>query len=1091
MTARGKPTLCQSRVIFGQAGGGISPAIGVTSRPPAISKPSGHTLCRDYAGFPGGKIHGSGSVTTLLGLDLEVSACENFVENDNPGMFPRRPVQPVVRSSVLLLAMLFLGRESSWSMPMVSDYVIHVWRAENGLPQDSVTSVLQTHQGYIWIGTYGALARFDGAHFTVFDTGNTPSLLNSRVTSLFEARNGTLWIGHEDGAVTHYRSGQFETGEFEDRWTDKGIYHIGEDGVGDIWLASRDCELSRLRDGRTCHVPAEKNREWGSIATSPNGIWIANDDMVFALRHGELTRMDLGSQSLEHIRGICPGLAGGFWVANNGSLQEWKGTNCVRDLGAMPWGLNPLTVMFETRAGTVVAGTFNQGLYLVSGRGKALHFCRTNGLPSDWVTSAIEDREGDLWVGTRAGLVMLHATGITVAAPPDKYDGCPVLSVAIGKEGQLWAATEGDGIYRLEDGQWTHFGKKSGLSNAFVWSVSLDASGRLWAGTWGGGVFVLNGNVFRRPPGLNFSLPALAVYHEPDGDTWVGTSEGLLRYHNDRAEWVVRRQQWSSPDVRCMVRGGNGALWFGMFGGGLGCLKDGKVRQFRKADGLPSDFVQCLRWGDSGSLWIGTFGGGLVRLKNGRFATINRRQGLPGNDIGDIEDDGRGFFWISCNRGIVRVSRAGLNACADGLMRGIHCQLLTENEGVPTMGCSGGLQPSGCKTPDGRLLFPSSEGIVTIDPGLIQTNWLRPPVFIEKVLVDNHTMRWNSGAAPLRIPPGQHRLEVRYAALSYSAPDRVFYKYRLDGMDKKWVCAGSRHTAQYNYLPLGKYVFHVIACNNDGVWNQTGAKMSFVVLPYFWQTLWFRVLAGAAALFAAGGIVWLDAQRRLQHKLKRLEQQRAVEQERARIAHDIHDDLGTYLTRITMLSDPARSGSGNGSQAAASLQCIHKTATELTEAMSETVWAVNPHHDTLDSLVNYLQKFAQEFLEHAGIRCRLDVPFQLPAWSLSAETRHNLFLAFKEALNNVVKHAGATETHIGLALESAGFMLVIRDNGRGIAKAGSSEGVGKNPAGFKSGNGLKNMQRRMEKIGGQCEIRTVPPCGTSVEFKVPVRTSGG
>jgi signal transduction histidine kinase len=305
-------------------------------------------------------------------------------------------------------------------------------------------------------------------------------------------------------------------------------------------------------------------------------------------------------------------------------------------------------------------------------------------------------------------------------------------------------------------------------------------------------------------------------------------------------------------------------------------------------------------------------------------------------------------------------------------------------------------------------------------------------------------------------------------------------------LDRDWIQAGTRRTADYNYIPHGKYVFQVVACNNDAVWNEAGAQIAFTVPPFFWQTPWFRILAVATVLVAVGGIAWLDARRRLQRKLEHIERQRAVEQERVRIAHDIHDDLGAHLTRITMLSDPVRGGSGNGPQAAASLRYIHETAGELTQAMAETVWAVNPHHDTLDSLVNYLQKFAQDFLEHADIRCRLDVPFQLPAWALSAETRHSLFLAFKETLNNIVKHAGASEVHICLTLEPAGFLLVVKDNGRGFADetaAGAND-----PAQFIRGNGLRNIRRRMAGIGGRCEIRSAPRQGTKVQFRVPVQT---
>jgi signal transduction histidine kinase len=327
-------------------------------------------------------------------------------------------------------------------------------------------------------------------------------------------------------------------------------------------------------------------------------------------------------------------------------------------------------------------------------------------------------------------------------------------------------------------------------------------------------------------------------------------------------------------------------------------------------------------------------------------------------------------------------------------------------------------------------------------------------------------------------------LEFRYTGLSFTAPEKVRFRFRLAGVDRDWVEAGTQRAAVYQYLPPGEYVFQVTACNNDGVWNPAGARVAFVVEPFVWQTWWFRMAAAAvgAAGIAAG--VAAVARARLRRKLERLERQQALERERARIAKDMHDELGASLTRITLLSQTARAELEDPQAVAEGLDRIYTTARELTRALDEIVWAVNPHHDTLDSLATYLGRFAQEFLAAARVRCRLDVPVHLPAWPLTAEVRHNLFLAFKEALHNAVKHSGASEVRVVLETDADGFVLRVEDDGCGftLPTAGWAEAESSSAR----GNGLRNMHQRLRDIRGRCEIESMPGQGTRVRFRVPV-----
>jgi signal transduction histidine kinase len=308
-------------------------------------------------------------------------------------------------------------------------------------------------------------------------------------------------------------------------------------------------------------------------------------------------------------------------------------------------------------------------------------------------------------------------------------------------------------------------------------------------------------------------------------------------------------------------------------------------------------------------------------------------------------------------------------------------------------------------------------------------------------------------------------------------------------LEKDWVDAGAKRVANYSFLPPGDYTFRVIACNNDGIWNETGVSLPFTLLPHFWQTWWFRVLGGVLTAVAAGGTVWFDTRRRMRRKLERIERQRMIEQERARIAHDIHDDLGSQLTRITMLSESARSVVDDPKQAASDLNQIYDTAREATKAMDEIVWAVNPKHDTLESLASYLEKFALDFLGAAGIRCRLDMPLQSPVWQLTSDARHNLFLAYKEALNNVVKHSSSSEVRISLALEASAFELDIADNGCGFDPQNLNAKTTNDTGRLAAGHGLASMSQRLREIGGNCKIISAPGKGTKVKFQVALKAS--
>ncbi len=959
-----------------------------------------------------------------------------------------------------------------------------------------MTALVQAQNGYLWLGTYHGLARFDGARFVVFDSSNEPGLPNGLITSLYEDAAGTLWIGHETGHLTRCVDGRFQPVQLGAGWPGGTIVSIGADEREDLWIVNDSGLLFRPRDGVSQPSPggvtAPSRR--GALARASDGhLLLVANDRVARLEKGVLEPFQLvPGLTNPPCRRVASAANGALWVLAEGRLRKWSDGRWLDEVTGVPTGDDAISVLFETRAGALLVGTIRDGLFVARAGAETRRFCRANRLSHDWVRALCEDHEGNIWIGTGSGLDCLKPRKVRMLNPPDGWRGCAVTSLSVDPRGNAWIGTEGAGLYRLADGQWRVFQPSGGPTNSFVWSVLETRAGQVYAGTWGGGLLRARGDVLERAPEFSgITAPVVALYEDHHGTVWIGTTTGLLRYTAGRVEWVAGKDRLALPDVRAITESADGSLWLGMSGGGLGRLHDGELQQFRKGDGLGSDFIVALLADADGALWIGSSDNGLIRLKNGKFSRIGKAQGLPNLILCHLVDDQQGQIWISAHGGILRARKDDLNACADGFIPQVRFLAYAQAEGLATTACSGGFQPGACLAADGRLWFPTARGLALVDPAEAGTNAVAPPVVIEELLVDGRTVdrpvtpsvaEWAKG---LEIPPGRQRFEVRYTGLSFVAPNKVRFRHRLRGLEAGWIEAGAARSVQYSYLRPGAYTFEVTACNNDGVWSATPASLAFTVRPLVWQTWWFQTGSFLAGAGVVGALLVGISRSRVRRRLESLERQRLLERERTRIARDIHDDLGASLTRITMLSQGVRAGVEPGSPAAADLDRIYGTARELTRAMDEIVWAVNPQHDTLDSLVTYLGRFAQQFLSAAGIRCRLDVPMNLPVWALSSETRHHVFLAFKEALNNIVKHAQATEARLSLEVAPEGILLTLADNGRGFAPHSGESISSPDTSRVAGGNGLANMRRRMEAIGGACAWDTAPGEGTRVRLELP------
>lgn len=984
-----------------------------------------------------------------------------------------------------------------------NEFALETWTTEHGMPQNSVTALLQTRAGYIWASTYNGIAQFDGDRFKVFDSSDTEGLSNSRITSLYEDEHGDIWIGHDTGDLTRYSGAGFQSVQILGKWFVGTLSGINADAEGDLWMQNIRGEAQRIRDGLVLKPPPEM-AEYPSLvpqllADDQKRLLTVRNGYVATIAPTGIRRVDFpASQARPYFDCATPARNGGLWVTGEGRVRRWGGASWEQDIGAYPWGDAFVMTMMESSAGHLLVGTLDRGLFIYTQALGWMSLNRTNGLPQDWVRCLTEDREHNLWIGTSGGLVVLRPRSVVMHNPPDGWQGRPVLAITQAKDGAVWAATEGAGLYRLKDNEWTNFGVESGLSNSFVWSVIEDSQSNIWAGTWGGGLFRREGGQFVRQFDLEERGEAVtALLESPAGTLWIGTSLGLLRWSSNKLERFAQLGGAMAGDVRTLAIGSGGQVWIGTQGAGIGRFRDGQFRLTRETDGLPRDFILSLCEDADRTLWIGTLDRGIFRYQGGRYATINTDRGLPNNVIGAIVDDGQGYLWFNTQKGVVRASKKDLNDCADGLISTLPTLVFGKGDGLTTLAGSSGFSPSGFRAPDGRIWLPTARGIAVINPASIHTNSLPPSVRIEEVLVDGQhadivteNQRDRAGRKSrqpdrsVKLQPGRRQLDILFTGISFTSPERVRFKYRLDGLDTDWADGGARRRVTYPFLPPGAYTFRVNACNSDGIWNESEDAVNIIVLPYAWQTWWFKTLLVAAGIAAVGCGFYLESRRRLRRKLDRIARERALERERSRIAQDIHDDLGASLTRIGMLSESATEDLMDPPRAAASLNQIYSTARDLTRAMDEIVWAVNPRHDTLDSLTNYIARFAHDFLSTAHIRCRLDAPMYVPDLTVRSEIRHNLFLAFKETLNNVVKHSGASETRVTLELLPGGFNLVVADNGGGF-EPGKSSTVPANGR-VVTGYGIPGIRTRLAQIGGKISIDTQLDQGTRVQLFVPL-----
>ena len=1004
------------------------------------------------------------------------------------------------------------------------------WRTDSGLPQNTVHSILQTRDGYLWLGTDGGLVRFDGIDFVTFDAENTSPFKSDTVYDLLQDESGALWISTAAGLV-RYQDGSFAAYVAAQGLPADAVWFTHEDrrhrlwaitSAGPAWFNGKSFVAV---SGAQSAGPLQRH----ALAEDAHGtLWLGGSSGVLAL-DTTLATPRLGLHLLPGIPVETVELdrEGGVWIGTSEGLQRYARGGLAPILH-LP-GKTEVTALYPDGEDGIWVGTATGMLHL-AGNGERLPLQASDlAIAGARVDGLYQDRERVLWIATERGVFRLEADRLQSFAPGSPLAVNRVLSMLEDREGNLWLGTDSGGLHVLRDQKFTTYTTADGLSGNFARCVFQSSAGELWIGTDGAGLNRRTSTGFAHystAEGLSSNV-ILSLAGGAEGDLWIGTPNGLNLLHQGRMKRFTSADGLPDDFIRSLYTDHDGSLWIGTRHG-LAHLAGGKFTTFSSMDGLGSDFIGAILRSPSasgplsGPLWIGT-SAGLSRLQNDAFTNATVQQGLSDNTVTAIDQDtqgtlwlgtnGRGLnrlsekaairafpsssqglpgtiygvledaagrLWLSAKTGIFRVSIAALNGYASGAAHAIAVDAYGTADGMNIRECSGGGHPAAWKLADGSLWFATLDGVSFIDPAHAPENRVPPPVEIEKVLVDDQV---RSLDGELTIKPGANRLEFQYAGLSYVAPQKVEYRYQLEGFDRGWIEAGTRRAAFYTNLPPGSYHFRVLAANNDGVWNTTGASFGLRLMPHYYQTWWFYS-ALALALMVLGYLVY-------RWRVLAVEAQwGAVLRERGRLAREIHDTLAQGFVGISVqLELVARLLAG--SREAAPKSTIEPVFEQLDQARAlvraslaearTSIWDLRSGSagapDQPEDLPSRLSRSCTRLAGGSSAKVYLQVKGTYRP--VSPRIEEELLRIGQEAVANAVRHAAASRIDVQLVYESARVSLRVEDDGRGFTPATGTNG----PEGH---YGIRGMQERAGEIDAALSLESAVGGGTRVSVEAPL-----
>lgn len=1010
---------------------------------------------------------------------------------------------PILRwglaAGLLLLPVALAHAESR-----LSDYTVTRWTVENGLPNNSITCLLQTRDGYLWIGTAKGLVRFDGQVFQPIGLSADGARQALEITALFEDTSDQLWIGtHQDG-LWRLASGTITQVNEGNGFDCPAVTCIAGDSIGDLWVGTTN-GIDWFRGTNRLHVTTAQGLPSANISSirvsGPAAVWITTRDGMCQFTNGVLSPLELQTDSAgrnPEMIGMFNDPHGNLWAFGDTYLVNLNDGTRFNYFRSGDTTSLRIWSSCEGRDGQLWIGTSGQGLFsFADGRFRPLSL-REASLGSD-IQSILEDSSGNLWLGTfSSGLVLLQPQRVQTldisSGLPSQRANC----IAASPDGRIWAGFINEGLFLKQNEHFERCKVLDGLDSIdLITSLAPSPDGEIWIATMGLGLTQFKESVTTRlttGDGLSDD-EILAVAAQPDGTIWEGDADGSInRIANGRIQRFGQKSGLSGSPITCILAGPSRTILAGAENGWLGRLSNRSFTSLDPANALAGVPIRALYQDAAGRLWIGTQGKGLAVLADGRMVVWDDDHGFPDNEVDGILSDDSGRLWFQTRLGIHVLSPA---AGAFRSARAPPLQTVKRFERSSLAVAQHGW-PQAVKGSDGRLWFAGPNGICVLDPHDFLSTAPPLDVELENILIDGQPLAGQNlfnvanlfnPSHPLRLPANLRSLEIDFATPCLVSPDQVQFEHRLDNLDKDWVDSGPDRRVRYNGLPVGLYKFHVRARNLDGAWGPENSELTFILPPPFWRSP--LVISGELLLVVAivAAAARLLFHRRLRLKLARISHQEAMERERVRIARDMHDEIGSRLTRISYVSELALQDAQDGSASRQSVLSISTAVRDLLKSLDEIVWAVNPQNDTLENLATYLGHFATEYLHATAVECKINIPTSLPPLPLTAEIRHNVFLAFEEAFSNALRHSGATCLSVDISCLDNVLEIHIEDNGKGFCSP-SDPPPGPNPAPVerrRKGNGLANMRQRLASLGGAAKIESRPGHGTTVTLRLPLK----
>ena len=955
-------------------------------------------------------------------------------------------------------------------LPMAKGYFWRSWEIDDGLPHNRVMGIAQTSDGYLWFATPYGLARFDGVRFTPF--WEKISATEDNVCSILAARDGFLWIGTIHGGVGRWRGGHFEVIVPESA-DGRAVNAFAEDGDGAVWFGMDGApRTGRWGGGTITWFSGQDGLTTGRraasrtavAATKTGRLWFSNADACGWFDGRRFTLVDPEAGPYVHLAAAGDG---GMWAIRGPSLVRYHADGRKEviedDLGTLS-----VSVLLEDSSGALWLGSNNAGLI----RYQDGRFSRVP--VESAVVTLFEDDEGALWAGTLAGgAVSLRPRRLHLRTLGDGLPGVDTYSICEDAEGRLWLAGRNRMLVRGDDAENSSFSAIPGWANNWaVMTVAPAADGGMWLGTLGGLVRWRDGE-FRRE---SFQEPLTALLTDRAGDLWMATTTGMLFRRRGGAYLPIEAPEGGAQLI-ALAEDGAGRLWAGGLDGRVFFRENDKFHRVEMPGVGVGDPIRFIIPDGPETVWIGIYRQGLYRWRAGRVSRLPESAGLPTRDVRTLARGAFDDLWIGTAGGLFQVSSAALDAAWDGRASKLPVRAYGRQDGLPSAEFALGFRGAAVRTRDGHLWFATARGVVDVDLKATVEQPAKRRVLIEEVWSGDVLVARGGVAGSLELPPRATRLRINFTLPQAGMGERLRFRYRLlGGGDDGWVETGVLRMAAFSHLPAGSYRFEVMAGMDDGTWMPTSAGVDLIVRARWWET---TAAKAAATVFGLGVVAWLVrgiVLLRVRSRIRRLQQAHEVERERARIARDMHDELGANLTQINMVSRLACMESPE--TAREHLEEIAAIARRTVDSLDEIVWAVNPRYDTLAALVEYLGMYAAAFLASVRIACETELPRQPPPCPLSANVRYHLFLAVKEALNNVAKHSGARMVRLRADWDGRRLSVEILDDGRGFDPAVAREA---------GADGLKNLRERMKELHGECRIESRAGEGTRVVLEWPLR----